>query len=79
MTTSNDGVTFNAAIAWGILMLTLVAATDITPLATVGALFAWLFFVSVLYKFGPDAFRTITSINTGDAATNPPIERRGGK
>lgn len=73
--TEQKGMTLNAAIAWGILFLTFVALTDIPATAEVAALFAWLFFVSVLFTFGPDAFNTITTIN-GTKGTGSGVARR---
>lgn len=61
---SGNGMTWNAAVGWGILFLVLIAATDIPATQTPAAMMAWLFFVSVLFKFGPDAFKTIQTVNT---------------
>lgn len=61
----DTGVTAKATIAWGILFIVFVAMTDMPLLANVGAMFAWLFFLSVLYKYGQSAFRTVSTVNTG--------------
>lgn len=61
---TSDGMTIGAAVGWGILFLVLVAMTDIPATQTVAAMFAWLFLVAVLMKFGPAAFGTIKTINT---------------
>lgn len=53
------------AIAWGILFLVFVVMTDIPPVAPIGAGLAWLLFVSVLLKYGPEAFGTIKTVNIG--------------
>lgn len=57
-------LSFNAAIGWGILFLILVAGTDVPALQQPAAMLAWLFFVSVLFKYGPAAFGTISSVNS---------------
>lgn len=64
---SSGGMTFNAAVGWGILFLVLIAATDIPGTQPIAAGIAWLFFLSVLFKFGPDAFQTIKTVNTTKA------------
>lgn len=63
MDTAN-GLSINAAIGWGILVMILVAGTDVPILQRPAAMLAWLFFLSVLFKFGPSAFATISSLNT---------------
>jgi hypothetical protein len=59
----NGGLTFNAAIGWGVIFLILIAATDVPMTQRPAAMLAWLFLVSVLFKFGPDAFKTIQTVN----------------
>lgn len=58
------GLTTGRSIAWGILFLTFVAMTDMPALAEVGGAFAWLFLVSVMLKYGPQAFANIKTFNT---------------
>lgn len=73
--TEQKGMTLNAAVAWGVLFLAFIALTDIPATQQVAAMFAWLFFVSVLFTFGPDAFNTITTINKAQG-TGSGIARR---
>lgn len=74
VTSPPTGVTLNAVVAWGVLFLLFVAMTDIPMTQQVAAAFAWLLLVSVLLKYGPDAFTTITTINKTPASqTGKPL------
>jgi len=67
-TTTAASLNVNAAIAWGVLFLILIAMTDIPATQPFAAAIAWLFFVSVALTFGPAAFRTIITLNKGATA-----------
>jgi hypothetical protein len=63
-TVAGGGLTFQAAVGWGILFLVFVAMTDVPITSQPAAMLAWLFFVSVLFKYGPQAFGTIQTVNS---------------
>jgi len=74
-------ITPRAAGAWAGLFLVFVLLTDMPATQPIGAGFAWLFFLSVLYKYGADAFAYVTAVNTAPrpatATTTPGVVRPG--
>lgn len=61
---TGGGLTFNAAIGWAVLFLILIVMTDVPATQNVALMFALLFLLSVALKYGPQAFNTITTVNT---------------
>ena len=53
-----------AILAWGVLFLVFVAMTDVPATQPVAAGMAWLLFVAILLQYGPQAFGTLTTLNT---------------
>lgn len=66
---NEGGVTFQAAVAWGVLFLVFVTMTDIPATASLAAALAWLLFFSILFTYGTKAFETIRTVNTGTAVS----------
>lgn len=62
--TTGGGLTFNAAIGWGVLFLVFVVMTDVPATQNIALMLAILFMLSVLFKYGPAAFTTIKTVNT---------------
>jgi hypothetical protein len=63
-TTPGGGLTFNAAIGWGVLFMVLIVMTDVPATQNVALMLAILFMLSVIFKYGPAAFGTIKTVNT---------------
>lgn len=66
-------------LAWGVILVVLVALSDIEATGALGASFAWLIFLSVLFVYGEPAFDNLrvmigTNPSIIDAGDNP---RRG--
>jgi hypothetical protein len=61
---TGGGLTFNAAVGWGVLFLIFMVMTDVPATQNIALMFAILFLLSVTFKYGPAAFGTITSVNT---------------
>lgn len=74
-TVDDTFITPRAAAAWATLFIVFVLLTDIPATQPVGAGFAWLFFLSILYKYGQAAFTTVTTMNTITAGTPAPVIR----
>jgi len=73
-------ITPRAAGAWAGLFLVFVLMTDMPATQPIGAGFAWLFFLSVVYKYGTDAFAYVNAVNTTAPATpttTPGVNRPG--
>lgn len=74
-------ITPRAAGAWAGLFIVFVLLTDMPATQPIGAGFAWLFFLSVMYKYGADAFAYVTAVNTptrpATPTTTPGVMRPG--
>lgn len=55
------GFTTQTTVAWAVLFLFMIVATDIPAISNLGAGLSVLLLVSVTLKYGPTALGTITS------------------
>lgn len=67
--------------AWGVILVALVALADAEPTGALGASFAWLIFLAVLYTYGISALdnlRVMMGAPVGDVAAGDQYRHRTG-
>lgn len=67
-------MTVQHAIGWAGLFMFLIVGTDIPATAQLAAAFAWLIFFAVVFKYGPDAFNTVSQVSV---PSTPPATGSG--
>ncbi len=55
-------------LGWGVIFLVLIGMADFDSTAPLATSFAWLIFLSVLLRYGQQAFGNISSLVGGKAA-----------